>query len=57
MDVYLTEFHPVYQVWVNGEVYETFVMRHGAPLTWSQQWDVASGYKEGLTALRQSDTI
>lgn len=49
IDVYVTESHPVYQVWVNGEVYDYFIARFGPPLTWSQQWDVASGYREALT--------
>jgi hypothetical protein len=54
MRVYINEFHPFYQVIVDGEVYDTFQAnrakdkRHNYPLTWSQQWDVASYYKEAL---------
>ena len=54
-DVYVHEFHPVYQVWVNGAVYDTFISgkaqdhKRNQPLTWSQQWDVAQYYKEALS--------
>lgn len=48
MDVYVTESHPFYQVWVDGAIYDQFTARSGHPLTWSQQWDVAAGYREGL---------
>lgn len=54
MDVYVAEMHPVYQVFVNGELYDTFVVRKGAPLTWSQQWDVAEGYREALDTSKVS---
>lgn len=47
MDVYVTEIHPVYQVWVDGKVYDEFKVI-GPPLTWAQQYDVAAGYREGL---------
>lgn len=50
MDVYVTEAHPYYQVWVDGQIYDEMTMRKvDVPLTWSQQWDVASGYREALT--------
>lgn len=57
MDIYVTEFHPFYQVWVDGQVYDTIradradraVNRiHNVPLTWSQQTDIAEGYAEAL---------
>lgn len=48
MDVYVTENHPFYQVWVDGVVFDSFVARSGPPLTWSQQYDVAAGYLEAL---------
>lgn len=49
--VYVVEFHPFYQVIVDGAVRETMTMRAGhPPLTWSQQWDIAAGYKEYLEA-------
>lgn len=47
MDIYVTESHPHYQVWVDGKVYDEFSVR-GCPLTWAEQWDVAAGYKEAL---------
>lgn len=47
IDVYVTENHPWYQVWVDGEIYDTFSVT-GPPLTWSQQFDVAAGYREAL---------
>lgn len=51
-DVYVTEAHPIYQVWVDGRVYDWFEVRDGgAPLTWSQQWDVAAGYREALESV------
>lgn len=43
----MTEAHPHYQVWVNGVVYDE-MSADGYPLTWSQQWDIAAGYREGL---------
>jgi len=49
VDVYVTESHPYYQVWVDGKVYDSFEAKFGPPLTWSQQWDVAKGYQEALT--------
>ena len=54
MDIYVTEAHPFYQVWVDGQVIDTFAAnravdpQRNTPLTWSQQWDVAAGYKEAL---------
>lgn len=49
MDIYVTEFHPFYQVWVDGVVYETMKSAPGfPPLTWSQMADVAAGYREAL---------
>jgi hypothetical protein len=48
MDVYVSEDHPHYQVWVDGRIYDQFSARFGPPLTWSQQWDVADGYRQGL---------
>ena len=54
MDVYVTEFHPVYQVWVDGQIYDTFLANRAVdptnnhPLTWSQQWDIARGYRDAL---------
>lgn len=54
MHVYVTEAHPVYQVWVDDAVYDTFVAnravdeQYNRPLTWSEQWDVAQAYKEAL---------
>lgn len=53
MDVYLREAKTYgarpwhYQVWVDGRVFDTFDST--TPLTWSQQWDVAAGYREALT--------
>lgn len=47
-DVYVTESHPIYQVWVDGKVYVTMFARSGPPLTWSQQWDMAEYFAEGL---------
>jgi hypothetical protein len=52
IDVYVTEFHPFYQVWVDGQVYDTFQARFGPPLTWAQQFDVASYYREALSAVQ-----
>lgn len=58
MDVYVTEAHPHYQVWVDGVIYDSFTANraanpmHNLPLTWSQQWDVANAYKEALDGLR-----
>ena len=50
MDVYVSEAHPHYQVWVDGKIYDEMTMEPGHhPLTWSQQWDVASGYREALS--------
>lgn len=54
MDIYVSEDHPFYQVWADGKVYDSFRAdqaidkRHNTPLTWSQLWDVAEGYKEAL---------
>lgn len=54
MDVYVTEFHPFYQVWVDGKVYDTLIANRAVdpmnnlPLTWSQQWDIALGYRQAL---------
>lgn len=49
-DVYVTEAHPWYQVWVDGAVYDAFsIIDGGPPLTWSQQFDVAAAYREGLS--------
>lgn len=54
MDVYVTEQYPFYQVWVNGKVFDTFEanravnIRYNRPLTWTEQWDVAEGYREAL---------
>jgi hypothetical protein len=49
MRVYINEFHPVYQVVVDDEVYDTMISRgRHFPLTRSQQWDIAAGYKEYL---------
>lgn len=52
MDVYVTENHPLYQVWVDGAVYDSMLANFGPPLTWSQQWDIADGYREALSAYR-----
>lgn len=53
VDVYVTEtkYGPewIYDVWVDGKMYDRFYLRFGPPLTWSQQWDVAEGYREGLS--------
>ena len=50
-DVYVTEAHPVYQVWVDGKVFDQMKSAPGfPPLTWSQQWDIAAGYREALSA-------
>lgn len=52
-DVYVSEAHPHYQVWVDGKIYDHMTMTPGhPPLTWSQQWDVANGYREALDADR-----
>lgn len=51
MDVYVNEAHPLYFVWVDGQIYDSFQMKFGGPLTWSQQWDVANMYKEALDTL------
>lgn len=54
IDVYVTENHPFYQVWVDGEIYDTFTADNAVrwlyryPLTWSQMADVASYYREAL---------
>lgn len=50
MDVYVTDSHPFYQVWVDGKVYDQFTVQKGPPLTRSQQWDTAQGYREALDA-------
>ncbi len=48
-DFYVTEAHPYYQVWVDGEIYDEMVSQRGfPPLTWTQQFDVAAGYREAL---------
>lgn len=47
-DVYVTEFHPFYQVWVDGLIYDEMYARFGPVLTWSQLADVAAGYREAL---------
>ncbi len=49
IDIYITECHPFYQVWVDGKIYDEMTERTGTPLTWSQQWDIAQGYREALT--------
>lgn len=48
IDVYVTESHPHYQVWVDGKIHAQFTARFGPPLTWSEQWDVAEGFQEDL---------
>lgn len=48
MDVYVTECHPFYQVWVEGKIYDQFRAQFGPPLTWAQQCDIAQGYREAL---------
>ncbi len=52
IDVYVTEFHPFYQVWVDGAVYDEFRAQFGPVLTWSQLADVAAGYREALSAVQ-----
>lgn len=37
----------VYRVWVDGTVYDEFTSR--TPLTWAQESDVASMYRDALT--------
>lgn len=49
VEVYVSECHPFYWVWVDGKIYDEMTVRNGIPLTWSQQWDIANGYREGLT--------
>lgn len=39
-----------YVVMVNGEAYDAFFSKRR--LTWSEQWDVAAGYKEALDSIR-----
>jgi len=53
VDIYLDEIklYPrryLYRVFVDGQVYDSFNWT-GYPLTWSQQFDVASYYREGLS--------
>ena len=49
IDVYVTDsIFPWYQVWVDGKVYDQFVLRFGPRLTWSQMYDIAEGYREAL---------
>lgn len=56
VDVYVSEEKMygmrlwVYTVMVDGQIYDTFESKTD-PLTWSQQWDVAAGYREALTAV------
>lgn len=54
-EVYVSENHPFYHVFINGRLHETLVMRWTKahkmqPLTFSQQWDIANGYKEYLAS-------
>jgi hypothetical protein len=42
-DVYL------YQIWCDGVVYDSMISRTGW-LTWSQQQDIADGYREVLNS-------
>lgn len=52
MDVYVTECHPFYQVWVDGKIYDEMRVQPGhPPLTWSQQYDIAAGYREALSGV------
>lgn len=53
-DIYVTEFHPFYQVWVDGVVVNTMYANFGPPLTWSQQWDIVEGYREAYKWYRPS---
>lgn len=39
----------VYTVMVDGKPYDTFESR--TSITWSQQWDVAAGYRDALTPI------
>ena len=50
MDIYVSEAGGsgiwIYQVWVDGEIYDQFTTSRS--LTWSQQNDIAKGYREAL---------
>lgn len=48
-DVYVADHYPLYVVMVDGKPYDSFDTS-GNPLTWTEQWDVAEGYREGLTS-------
>ena len=53
MDVYVREEwtyggQAYYTVWVDGQLYDNFTLTKKPLLTWSQQIDVANGYKEAL---------
>lgn len=50
MDVYLTEDFPLYQVWVDGRVYDSFAVRFGSRLTFHEELSIVMGYKEALLA-------
>lgn len=40
-----------YYVMVDGKVYDSLVLQHGVPpLTWSQMFDIADGYREALAS-------
>jgi hypothetical protein len=44
IDVYVTEMHPWYQVWVNGEIVSTFSST--IRLTSSEMYDISAGFRE-----------
>jgi hypothetical protein len=49
IDCYVTENHPMYQVWVNGAVVKTMWANESLlkrPLTYAQQADIAAGFRE-----------
>jgi hypothetical protein len=53
-DVYITSTNLyggmyLYQIWCDGVVYDSMISRTGW-LTWSQQQDIADGYREVLNS-------
>lgn len=49
IDVYMSESHPVYQVWVDGKIYDEMTVRDGfSPLTQTEQDEIANNYREAL---------
>lgn len=47
--MWIDEQHPYYFVLADGQVIDSFESKPGFPrLTWSQEDDIAKGYKESL---------